>query len=54
MFEPVQRAQHCQPRVLYDFLRNRTTLDVGECQAQHHATPALDEVVEDALVAVAK
>ena len=50
--EPVQRAQHRQPRVLYDLLGNRTTLDMRERQAQHHAAPALNEVVEDLLVAV--
>jgi hypothetical protein len=34
------------------FLGNRAALDVRERQAQHDAAPALDQPVEDLLVAV--
>lgn len=44
--------QYRQPRVLHDVLGNRATLEMRERQAQHHAAPRLDALVEDLLVAV--
>lgn len=45
-----RETQDGQPCVLNNFFRDRSILEMRERQPEHHATPALDELAEDALV----
>lgn len=52
--EPIERAQHRQPRFLYYFLGDCEILDMREREPQHYSAAPLDQITEDLFIAVPK